>query len=199
MADNETTECIYSQIWDEKPEAQDSYAAAKCICAGYDVYGDLMAKARWVEYIYLLLTGERPKSSQAVMMEKLAIALSNPGPRDYSVRSAMAAAAGGSGAAASLIAALSAGAGQLNGAREVALAVSMWQRCGFDIGQWTIFLKDSAHWQETSDSIWSLPERPPGFNELHLCPTPVLETLRLLSRLNPGGHLEFLLGHREHL
>jgi citrate synthase len=196
MTDKESPEQIVSTIWGEEAEPADPFAAARCICSGYDVYGDLLGKARWVEYLYLLLTAERPSSIQADLLERLAIAVGNPGPRDYSVRAAMAGAVGGSGAAASLMAALGVAAGFQNGAREVMLAVSMWHRFERDIYNWVSALGDRTAWEETRDPLWAVPENPPGFNEKRVCPTPVLQTLKHLAEIHPGGNLDFLLQNR---
>ena len=73
-------EVIHTRIWDETAEPDNPFAAATCHCRGYDVYGDLLHKASFVEYLYLLLAGERPAPAQAQLLERLAIALANPDP-----------------------------------------------------------------------------------------------------------------------
>lgn len=108
-------ETITTKIWDEVPEQDNPFAAKICYCSGYDVYGDLLGKISWVEYLYLLFKLERPTEQQAKLLEGLAVALANPGLRDHSVRAAMNAGATGGTHAASLMAALAVGAGNLGG------------------------------------------------------------------------------------
>ena len=103
---------IHSRIWYEEAEPDNPFAAARCFAAGYDVYGDVLHKAGWIEYLWLLFHGERADAGQARQLERLAIALANPGPRDHSVRAAMNGGVGGSTSAACLMAALGVGAGQ---------------------------------------------------------------------------------------
>ena len=128
-------EKIRSIIWREVPDADNPFVAKHCYCAGYDVYGEVLCKASWIEYLYLLIKGERPTKLQAKLLEGLAIALANPGPRDHSVRGSMNAAVGGSTSAACLIAALGIGAGNLGGAREVYQAVQVWNKCTDDLSE----------------------------------------------------------------
>ena len=59
-----TPEVIHTRIWEELPESDNPFAAATCYCHGYDVYGDLLGKATWIEYLYLLFRGERPTNAQ---------------------------------------------------------------------------------------------------------------------------------------
>ncbi|MEE8428226.1 MAG: citryl-CoA lyase, partial [Gammaproteobacteria bacterium] len=117
-------EVIHTRIWEEEPEPDNPFAARACYCCGYDVYGDLLGKAGWSEYLYLLFRGERPNEAQARLLEGLAVILANPGLRDHGVRAAMNGGVGGSTHAACLMAALAVGAGQLGGGREVVLAMA---------------------------------------------------------------------------
>jgi len=57
-------EVIHSKIWKEEPELDNPFAAKKSFCAGYDVYGDILNKASWSEYLYLLVREAHTKSSQ---------------------------------------------------------------------------------------------------------------------------------------
>ena len=118
-AEKEKQEVIHTKIWREEPEPDNPFAAKKCFCAGYDVYDDLLGKASWAEYIYLLFKLEKPTAQQAKLLETIAVAIANPGIRDHSVRAAMNAGVGGSSSASALMAALAVGAGQYGGAREV--------------------------------------------------------------------------------
>ena len=99
-------ETIRSRIWEESPEADNPFAAAACYCSGFDVYGDLLGKASWIEYLYLLFRQDPPTPSETKLLEGLAVAIANPGPRDHSVRAAMCAGVGGSSGASALMAAL---------------------------------------------------------------------------------------------
>ena len=63
-------EVIHTKIWREDPEPDNPFAAAKCYCAGYDVYGEILQKASWSEYLYLLFKQQRPSESDALLLEK---------------------------------------------------------------------------------------------------------------------------------
>jgi len=129
-------EVIHTKIWREESEPDNPFAAKKCFCAGYDVYGDLLGKASWIEYLYLLFKLEKPTEQQVKLLETVAVAIANPGIRDHSVRAAMNAGVGGSTAASTLMAALAVGAGQYGGAREVYLLLKIWKKCQSDIEAW---------------------------------------------------------------
>ena len=77
---NSPKEVIHTQIWDETPEPDNPFTASACYCRGYDVYGDLLGKASFIEYLYLLFVGDRPTPDQAKLLEHLALVLANPGP-----------------------------------------------------------------------------------------------------------------------
>jgi len=149
-------EVIHTKIWREEPEPDNPFAAKKCFCAGYDVYGDLLGKASWIEYLYLLFKLEKPTPEQAKLLETIAVAIANPGIRDHSVRAAMNA---GVGAASALMAALAVGAGQYGGAREIYLLLKIWQDCGMDLNAWKIAINDPPKsglpdcWPETKHFI----------------------------------------------
>ena len=184
-------ENIHTLIWEEQAEDDNPFAAATCYCHGYDVYGELLHKASWIEYLYLLFIGERPAQGQALLLERLAVAIANPGPRDHSVRAAMNGGVGGSQAAASLMAALAVGAGQYGGAHEVYIAMECWQTCGTDVDAWSERLRHPPV-EEPAD-VWLPMEHPPGFDPHGAsCPKPVRETLALLAEMSPGAHLTWL-------
>lgn len=186
---------LHSAIWHEEAEQDNPYAAKRCLAYGYDVYGDVIHKSSWSEYMLLLFTGERPSESAAALLEKLAIALANAGPRDTSVRAAMNGGVGGSVDAASLIAALAVGAGQYGGSHEVHLLVSAWQRLGMSVPQWSEYLSDPN--KGYLEDVWSRIEHPPGFDPHGVtCPTPVIQTLSILAPLSPEGALKWLSDHR---
>ncbi len=191
-------EVIHSRIWEETPEQNNPFAAAACYCAGYDVYGDLLGKASWVEYLYLLFRGDPPSVEEARLLEGLAVAVANPGPRDHSVRAAMSGGVGGSTSASSLMAALAGGAGQLGGAREVFLAMECWRACGQDLEAWVRRLSHPPR-AERAD-VWPAMEHPPGFDPHGAsCPTPVRQTLEYLARCGVGSALAWLQAHRDEL
>lgn len=152
---------IHTRIWKEEPEPDDPFAPRAAYCRGYDVFGQMVGKARWVEMLVLLLRDDRPGPAVLDMLEALAVALANPGPRDPSIHAAMCGGVGGSTAAATLIAALAVGAGRYRGARDVFDAMCAWQDCGSDLDGWTerVACIDT----DTAD-IWPAPEHPPGFN-----------------------------------
>lgn len=195
---SERREVVHTRIWAETSEPDNPFAAAACHCRGYDVYGELLNKAGFVEYLYLLFAGERPTPPQAQLLERLAIALANPGPREASVHAAMCAGVGGSPAASMLMAALGVGAGNLGGGHEVRVAMEAWERFGCDLAAWQCFLKDPPR-PERAD-IWTPLEHAPGFDPHGVrCATPVMQTLDALSDIGAGGHLLWLAEHRPSL
>ena len=190
-----TEEKFYTSIWDEIPEPDNPFVAATCYCHGYDVYGDLLGKASWIEYLYLLFRGERPSSRQAKLLEGLAVALANPGIREPSVHAAMSGGAGGSTSASCLMAALAVGAGQLGGAHEVYRILEYWHQCGCDLNAWQEILLHPP--QEERIDIWLPMEHPPGFDPHgSSCPTPIRRTLDYLAEISPGNHLSWLQAQR---
>jgi citrate synthase len=196
MSDKEGS--IKSRIWNEVPSADNPFSADICLLHGFDVYGDLLVKISWPEYMYLLLTGEPPTSEQTKLMESISIALANPGIRDHSVRAAMNGAAGGSGNAACLMAALAVGAGNLGGAREIFIAMNYWSSCGTDLDAWKQNLQQPPN-EERAD-VWPELEHPPGFDPNGIsCALPVIQTLNCLEKFNVGGALSWLKKHRESL
>ena len=133
--------------------------------------GDLLGKISWSEYIYLLFKLEKPQAWQAELLEAVAVAIANPGPRDLSVRAAMNGGVGGSTAASCLMAALAPGAGKNGGAREVYQVMRLWQQCQFDLEQWQQNL--SNYKDEVAVEVWPASEHPPGFDPYGAsCATP---------------------------
>lgn len=182
-ANTKDQEVIYSKIWNEEPESDNPFAAKKCFCAGYDVFGDLLGKASWAEYIYLLFKLEKPTKQQAALLEVIAVILANPGIRDHSVRAAMNAGVGGSTVASALIAALAVGAGQLGGAHEIFLILQMWFECKQNLQKWENRIKNPPV-QERAD-IWSPIEHIPGFDPFGVSRTkPVKQSLEHLCAIS---------------
>lgn len=191
MSDRKEPDCINSGIWFEEAESNNPFAAAACYCYGFDVYGDILGKARWAEYIYLLFKGKKPDQIQAQLLEDLSIAIANPGVRDYSVRAAMSASSGGSTAASALMAALAVGAGQYNGSREAYLAVQNWSDCGHDMAAWQERLQSSPPISKLD--IWPEMEHSPGFDPYGVtCSKPVKQTLEHLASIKVDGALSWL-------
>lgn len=195
MADKQV---FHSHIWQEDAEENNPFEAKACYCHGFDVYGDLLGKASWAEYLYLLFKGERPSPLQAQLLESLAVAFANRGPRDHSIRAAMNGGVGGTTAAGSLMAALAVGAGQYGGAHEVFHAVNIWQRAGQDIAQWQTVIQQLL--ADKTVDIWQPMEHAPGFDPNgESCTTPTRQTLAYLSGFIEGGALQWLNHHREAL
>ena len=194
----ETGEKFHTRIWDEVPEPDNPFAAAACYCHGYDVYGDLLGKASWIEYLYLLFRGERPSPQQAKLLEGLAVVLANPGIRDHSVQAAMNGGVCGSTSASCMMAALGVGAGQLGGAHEVYRAMEFWQQCELDLSAWQAILLNPP--EEERADIWLPMEHPPGFDPHGVtCSTPVKQSLAYLAAASPGKSLPWLQEQRETL
>ncbi|UVW34511.1 hypothetical protein NYF23_10890 [SAR92 clade bacterium H455] len=191
----EIVETIETKIWRETPESDNQFAAASCFCGGYDVYGDLLKNASYIDYLYLLFKQQQPTPEQSALLEGLAVALANPGPRDHSVRAAMSAGVGGSTHASALIAALSVGAGNLGGSREVFHAMEYWQQCGTSLEAWQQLIKEPP--QLGREDVWLPMEHAPGFDPNGVsCPTPVKQTLAHLIDVGKGSHLQWLNDNR---
>ncbi len=195
MTEEKKQEKITTKIWREEPEPDNPFAARACYCSGFDVYGDLLGKASYIEYLYLLFKLEPPTQAQTRLLEGLAVGLANPGPRDHSVRAAMNAGVGGSTHASALIAAIGVGAGNLNGGREVYTAINYWNQCGTDLDAWIELIKNPPV-EERAD-VWHPMEHAPGFDPNGArCPTPVKQFLAYLCSVTPGDSLVWLQENR---
>jgi len=185
---------VRTRIWLEEPEPGDAFTTRAAHCHGYDVYGEMLGRARWVDMLHLLLRGEAPSAGEAALLEALAVALANAGPRDAAVHAAMCGGVGGSTAASCLIAALAVGAGQLGGGRDIVLAMQRWAACGTDLSAWQ---RDLATPAPEVASIWPTPERPAGFDPHgQRTATIVCQALDALAALSPRGHLRWLQANR---
>jgi len=192
-----TADAIRTRIWREEPESGNPFAARAAYCRGYDVYGEMLGRARWVEMLILLFREETPTKAEADLLEALAVALANPGPRDPAVHAAMAGGVGGSTAASCLMAALAVGAGQYAGGREVYLAMEAWNACGTDLDAWR---RRFAAPTSEEVSIWPAPQHPPGFDPHGVStPTPVKQALAGLAFVSPGPRLPWLEQQRAEL
>lgn len=145
----------------------------------------------------LLFRDELPSPEALHLLESLAVALANPGPRDPSVYSAMCGGACGSPAAASLMAALSAGAGRHGGAREVFDAMTAWQACGRNLASWSDYpATDSGQ----ALDIWPAREHLPGFDPHGVStPTTVVQLLTALAGMGTPLCLGWLAENRREL
>lgn len=159
-------EKVHTGIWQEVAEPGNRFATQRAYCRGYDVYGDMLGRARWVDMLWLLFCPELPTPGQATLLEALAVALANPGPRDPAVHAAMCSGLGGSPAAASLMAALSVGAGRLGGGQDVHAAMQRWAQVpaaehGLSPERWL------QAWREASTHVganWPDADHLPGFD-----------------------------------
>ncbi len=191
-------ETIRTRIWQEEAEPDNAFAALSCHCHGYDVYGDLLVHASWIEYLFLLFRGEAPSLQQARLLEGLAMALANPGPRDAAVHAAMCGGVGGSTSASCLMAALAVGAGASGGAREVFNAMEDWQTRGTDLALWQTGLRVKP--VDDPADIWPAAGHPAGFDPYGVrCAEPVLQTLAHLVEVGCGQSLAWLQTNRSSL
>jgi len=186
---------LQTAIWQEQPEVDNPFATKHALCHGYDVYGDILTKASYSEYLYLLFKGERPNPHQALLLDKLAIVVANAGPRDHSIRAAMNGGVGGSTAAGCLMAALAVGAGQYGGAHEVFHAVNIWQFANQDIDRCQQAMTQLLANKDVD--IWPPMEHVAGFDPHGVtCATIIQQSLSYLASLMPNGHLAWLLTNR---
>ena len=77
-----------TRIWSETPSTINPYITIEAQCHGYDLF-ELMEKRSFVDVFYLLFRSELPSKVEAELLEKLMIALINPGPRHPATRAAM--------------------------------------------------------------------------------------------------------------
>jgi citrate synthase len=91
--DEEFNQRIVTKIWHEDASENNPYIAENCRCHGYDLL-ELMQKCSFVDTLYLLFRGELPSKDESQLLEKLLIALLNPGPRHPATRAAMCAGVG---------------------------------------------------------------------------------------------------------
>ena len=197
MTKIKTKQTIRTRIWLEEPEPDNSFATRAAYCHGYDVYGEMLGHTSWVEMLYLLFRGEIPSAGQTKLLEALAVALANAGPRDAAVHAAMCGGVAGSTSASCLMAALAVGAGQLSGGREIFLTMEAWKSCGTCIESWQRHL---AAPPDEITFIWPTPEHPPGFDPHGVSTAmPVKQTLTCLAQQSIGPLLPWLESNRQKL
>lgn len=186
---------IHTRIWREEPEPDNPFATRTAYCRGYDVFGQMVGNARWVEMLVLLFRDELPAPAALDMLEALAVALANPGPRDPSIHAAMCGGVGGSTAAATLMAALSVGAGRNRGARDVFDAMNAWAACGNDLSGWIDHVRQP---NESDIDIWPPREHPPGFDPHGVSTaTTVRQLLEGLANIAKTPRLAWLAAYRQ--
>lgn len=197
MSDIDQADVIHTRIWKEEPEANNPFATRAAYCRGYDVYGEMIGHARWVEMLVLLFRDTLPNEAALDMLEALAVAIANPGPRDPSVHAAMCGGVGGSAAAASLMAALAVGAGRNGGARDVYDAMSMWVTCETDLDAWSANRTVQA---SERIEIWPDREHPAGFDPNGIAVSTITrQLLSVLAGIGKTARLTWLDRHREDL
>lgn len=153
---------IKTDIVREIPSANDPYQCDAFLVRGADVHRELSGNSSWIEMLWRLMRPSSPAPHQIEMLETLSVALMNPGPRDPSVYAAMCGGTSRSTAAACLIAALSAGAGRYQGAREVFDCMVLWAQCGQDRSAWLAKLGP-----RDADGVWPACASPAGWDPRH--------------------------------
>lgn len=197
MSDIDPANAIHTQIWKEESEADNPFATRVALCRGYDVFGEMVGRARWVEMLFLLFRDELPSLAALDSLEALAVALANPGPRDPAIHAAMCGGVGGSTAAASLMAALSVGAGRYGGARDVFDAMKAWEICGTELSMWRSCNGTS---KPDANEIWPDREHPPGFDPHGVSsPTIVRQLVETLGHIAATPSLLWLTRYRHDL
>lgn len=184
---------VRTRIWHEEAEPANRFATRSARCRGYDVYGDLLGRARWVDMLWLLFREDAPTDAQARLLEALAVALANAGPRDAAVHAAMCSGLGRSPAAAALMAALAVGAGRHGGAQEVAAAMTLWTDAPLDVEAL------ATHWVSSAapaSAIWPEAEHPPGFEPNGVVTAGIVHAaLQRLADIGAGPRLRWLASH----
>lgn len=189
---------ITTAIWAEEAEPDNPFASRVARCRGYDVFGEMLGRAGWADMIFLLFCGEAPSPAQKALLEALAVALANPGPRDPAVHAAMCGGVAGAPVAANLTAALAVGAGGAGGAREVHRAVAAWVAARGELAPLAEELARMV--AEPATETWPAAEVWPGFDaHSQTCPRPVLQTLDHLAAVSPGAVLATLRRGRAQL
>lgn len=81
---------VGTRICRELPDPHNPYLTAGAQWHGYDVL-ELMEYRSFSDVLYLLVSGELPEREQSRLLERILIALANPGPRHAAVRGVMSA------------------------------------------------------------------------------------------------------------
>lgn len=193
----EKTHQIHTRIWREEASPQNPFVARKAFCHGYDVFGSMLGAAGWADMLFLLFRGAAPGPHEAAVLENLAVALANPGPRDPSVHAAMCAGSCGSPAASALMAALAVGAGGFGGAHEVRVLAVCWAQCNFSLSAWMEALQNVP---DVGGGVWPELDHAPGFDPAgREAPLPVIQLLDCLAGFSNTPRLGWLRTHHQEL
>jgi len=93
---------------------------------------------------------------------------------------------------------LAPGAGQYGGARDVYLAMLLWDKCGSDLEKWRASLANNE--ESGGIEVWPEMEHPPGFDPYAVsCATPVKKTLEYLSEIKDTETLKWLFENQHQL
>lgn len=186
------TNQISTKIWHEEPIETNPFIAKKAFCHGFDVYSDMLGRASWLQMVWLLFKGNPPTKNKLKFFEDVSFAIANPGPRDPSIHAAMCAGTGGSTSAATLMAALSVGAGQKGGAKEVFDAFLILKESNKDIQSFIC----AATKEEEVATIWPRKESVSGFDTRSEDAPLVLQVLNHLSHNENANNLVWLKNNR---
>ncbi len=86
--DETFAESLSTRICREVSERNNPFSAESVSYYGYDIK-DILRNCSYIESLFLLFRGELPSPEQSELLEKLMIALINPGPRHPATRAAM--------------------------------------------------------------------------------------------------------------
>ncbi len=185
---------LETAIWHEIPNEENAFQADQCFCFGYNLFDDLLNNAKWIDYLFLLISSRRPSRKESILLEKLAIVLANPGIRELSVRASMNAGVAKAPSASVLIAALSVGSGQFCGARELSLTMDLWRR-NIRLAQIDLSFAESEE-----KGIWPVIEHIPGFDPHSIKSAKSVEDcLKGLLEYSSGEHLKWLADQKPKL
>lgn len=206
-----TFEAITSEFWNEIAQSDNPFTAQQIICCGYDVVNDLLPHANFIEYLYLLIKHDKPTAPQRQLLNAVAIALANPGPRDHGIRAAMSGAAGGSTMASCLMAALAVGAGNLGGSRELFLLMRSFEELQTNMQSWqrhidrqmmklssqTSLTDVDPDFETNAQDAWLALEHVAGFDPYGVsCPEPIMQCLDHFNRCGDFPSLQWLQQNR---
>lgn len=175
-----------TSFWHEVPESKDPFVAQKMYCCGYDVAQEILQKASYVEYLFLLIAKQRPDFRQQHILEKLAIALANAGPKNEAVRAAMNGGAVECSAVTSLIAALGVNSGLLGGSREVFLLMEAFNKYELDLDSWKDYMNNPN--KDHIEDVWTSVEHRLGMRPMtQATSTYVVDCLKMLGLVRTPG------------
>ncbi len=128
MTDNDSKDFLYNQkvttaITKEVADSNNPFVAIQQLIHGYDLR-DLMLHKSFLDVTYLLIQGKLPSKKESSLLNTLAVALCNPGPRSYPCRAAMVAGVSKSNSGNLLPIGLSVASGHQGGCQEVEKATA---------------------------------------------------------------------------